>query len=129
MSMETFKAGVQYDDLTGSSAADRADKGDATEWLRKNGHLQQGEVLVGISAYVSSSILTQGAPLSVGATFLVSEHDALDSAAATIRQTDPVILRKISVDLDVSDFFRLFKRFEITLSPKGLLEGREYRAE
>jgi hypothetical protein len=29
--------------------------------------------------------------------------------------------------MDIADFFALFKSFEVTLSPKGIFEGMDYR--
>jgi hypothetical protein len=41
MSTDTFKASVQYNDLTGSAAADRADMSDASVWLKKHGLINE----------------------------------------------------------------------------------------
>jgi hypothetical protein len=37
-------------------------------------------------------------------------------------------VRKISIDMDIADFFALFKSFEVTLSPEGMFEGKDYKA-
>jgi len=47
--METFKAGVQYGDLKGSSAADLADMTDAAKWLKEQGQINKNEFVLGIS--------------------------------------------------------------------------------
>lgn len=51
MEKEHFKAAAQYDDWKGSVAADGADQGDFSEFLRVKGILKQDEIVKGISFY------------------------------------------------------------------------------
>ena len=55
MHAEKFSASVQYGDLKGSAAADRADRGNADDWLKNNGLKQEGEFLLGITLYVGEN--------------------------------------------------------------------------
>ncbi|WP_265422864.1 hypothetical protein [Aeromonas salmonicida] len=119
--MEIFKASVQYNDFKGSSAADRADDSNASEWLKNNGHIQDGEFLVGISMYIGENHGTHRDPVSV--TFLIT--DAVGFRALG-EGSDKYKIRKINVNMNVVDFFSLFKRFEVTLSSNSCLEGKEY---
>jgi hypothetical protein len=68
---ETFKASVQYNDLLGSVAADRADSDDAHTWLEQNGHIQAGEFLLGIEAYVSIPGRSACSDVIVDASFML----------------------------------------------------------
>jgi hypothetical protein len=36
----------------------------------------------------------------------------------------PLQVKQIRVDMNIADFFALFKRFEVTLSNGGLIEGK-----
>lgn len=121
MSIETFNAGVQYDDLKGSAAADRADDGDAASFLEERRLIRKGEFLVGIEAYVGTSTIRSGEDVKVSATFLIVETSTAGDA-----YKHPVRARKVSLELSPNEFFSLFKRFNVTLSNGGELEGREY---
>jgi len=123
--MESFKAGVQYGDLKGSSAADRADMTDAAKWLKENGHINDDEFVLGISMSVGENHGTHRDPVSV--VFLVSGLNGHENIPEMIQASgEPIQVKKISVDMKIIDFLALFKRLEITLSNGGLLEGKSY---
>ena len=124
--MEVFKASVQYNDLKGSAAADRADMTDAAKWLKDNGHITD-EYVVGISMWAGENHGTHRDPVSVK--FLVSSLNGYDNVPEMLQSSgEPIKVREIRLDMNVADFFALFKRFEITLSNGGLIEGRTYAA-
>ena len=126
MNSETFKASVQYNDLLGSSAADMADVGDAIAWLKQRGHLGHGDFLLGVEAYISPSILPKDSDISVSASFIIVQADSFELAANAAKASEPAAARKVTLDMTCKDFFSLFKRFNVTLSSSGVLEGREY---
>ncbi len=122
--MGTFKASVQYNDLKGSAAADRADRTGAAEWLKANGHITD-EFVVGISMWAGENHGTHRDPVSV--TFLVSGLNGYDNIPDMLQASgEPIQVKEINVDMNLSDFFALFKRLEITLSNGGLIEGKTY---
>lgn len=122
--METFKASVQYNDLKGSAAADRADMTDAANWLKDNGYIND-EFVVGISMWAGENHGTHKDPVSVR--FLVTELIGYDNIPEMLRASgEPIQVKEIRVDMNIADFFALFKRFEITLSSGGLIEGKTY---
>jgi len=122
--METFKASVQYNDLKGSAAADRADMADAAKWLKNNGYIND-EFVVGISMWVGENHGSHRDPVSVK--FLVTELVGADDIPEMLQASgEPIQVKEIRVDMDVADFFALFKRFEVTLSNGGLIEGKTF---
>lgn len=122
--METFKASVQYNDLKGSAAADRADMTDAAKWLKDNGHITD-EFVVGISMWAGENHGTHKDPVSVK--FLVSGLNGYENIPEMLQASgEPMQVKEISVDMNIADFFALFKRLEITLSNGGLIEGKTY---
>jgi hypothetical protein len=122
--METFKASVQYNDLKGRAAADRADMTDAAKWLKDNGHIND-EFVVGISMWAGENHGTHNDPVSVK--FLVTELVGYDNIPEMLQASgEPIQVKEIRVDMNIADFFALFKRFEITLSNGGLIEGKTY---
>ncbi|MCP9885858.1 hypothetical protein KBY97_12115 [Synechococcus sp. ATX 2A4] len=124
--MEVFEASAQYNDLTGSAAADWADKTDAETWLKHNGHITD-EYVVGISMWVGENHGTHRDPVRVK--FLVSSLNGYDNIPEMLQSMgDSIKAREIRVDMNIADFFALFKRLEITLSTGGLIEGRVYDA-
>lgn len=124
--METFKASVQYGDLKGSSAADRADMTDAAKWLKDNGHITD-EFVVGISMWAGENHGTHRDPVSVK--FLVSGLNGYENIPEMLQASgEPIQVKEVSVDMNIADFLALFKRLEITLSNGGLIEGKTYTA-
>lgn len=122
--METFKASVQYNDLKGSAAADRADMTDAAKWLKDNGYINN-EFVLGISMWAGENHGTHKDPVSVK--FLVTELVGYDNIPEMLEASgEPIQVKEISVDMNIADFFALFKRFEVTLSNGGLIEGKTY---
>ncbi|MCC5884777.1 MAG: hypothetical protein JJU25_19330 [Halomonas sp.] len=122
--METFKASVQYGDLKGSSAADRADMTDAAKWLKDNGHITD-EFVVGISMWTGENHGAHRDPVSVK--FLVSGLNGYDNIPEMLQASgESIQVKEISVDMNIADFLALFKRLEITLSNDGLIEGKTY---
>lgn len=123
--METFKAAVQYGDLKGSSAADRADMIDASKWLRDNGHIQDDDYVIGISMSVGENHGKHKDPVYVH--FLVTDLGGFANIPEKIKASqEPIPVKKIDLDMNIADFLALFKRLEITLSNGGLLEGVTY---
>ena len=125
MSTDTFKASVQYNDLTGSSAADRADMSDASTWLKAKRLINSNEILVGYEIYVSPLLSGASGSVTISTTFLLATSGGVDSFADNVRGGS-INLRKGAQDLSPEEFFSLFKRFSLTLSSGGILEGHEY---
>jgi len=126
MTVETFKASVQYGDLKGTSAADRADQRGADEWLEKKGLKQPGEFLLGIELVVGENHGAHKDPVHVH--FLLVTSDGHDNVKSMLEVTQgPVDIRRVSEDMPISEFLGLFKRFSVCLSPYSLLDGRQFR--
>jgi hypothetical protein len=126
MSSDTFKASTQYNDLLGSAAADRADQDDAGSWLESQGLIKAGEFLVGVETYVSSALAAEGQEIVLSTSFILVQAANFDDAAADMRNAETIPARKVSHDFSPTEFFSLFKRFNVTLSSAGELEGRQY---
>ena len=126
--MPDFIASVQYDDLKGSSAADRADAGGARKWLIDREHITEEEYVIGISMYAGENHGTHRDPITVE--FLISGLKGYENLPEMIQAVEkPIQVRKIEVEMNLIDFFALFKRLNITLSISGLLDGIEYTTE
>ena len=123
--MEIFKAAVQYGDLKGSVAADRADKTDAQIWLKENGHINDDEYVIGISMWAGENHGTHTDPVRVK--FLVSPLNGHNNIPEMLKVSkDPLPVKVIRADMSIAEFLALFKRLEITLSNYGLIEGKHY---
>ena len=125
MGTEIFKASTKYNDLAGSSAADRADMNDASNWLKDQNLIKSSEILVGYNIYVSPALSAGTEGILISVTFILFGDSNYDSFSETIATDGFIKVRKIAHDFTPHEFFSLFKRFNVTLSSGGLLEGRE----
>lgn len=125
MSTDKFSASAQYNDFTGTAAADQADLSAASDWLKKTGVISRDELLVGYEMYVSPVLSGTSGTITISTTFLLARTDTLDTFAERVKAGD-VAVRKITRDLSPVEFFSLFKRFSVTLSSNGILEGQDY---
>lgn len=124
MGQDTFNAGVQYNDWTGTAAADNHDIRSFSSYLEKEGHIQKGEALVGIE--LSSSQLPKDikdGPVRI--TALVASAHGYDDLKAAVDSEKPLHVRRIDLQMPLVDFFAFFKRFKVAISSKGLIDGRE----
>jgi len=125
---QQFRAAVQYNDLKGSAAADKADVTSASKWLTKNGLINDGEYVVGTSMFAGENHGRHQDPVHV--TFLITGLKGYNNIPEMIESSEgPMQVREVQVDMNVADFFALFKRFEVTLSTKGMIEGKMYIVE
>ena len=125
MTTETFKASVQYNDWKGTSAADDADENEAAEWLRKNGHIEEGEFLLGIKMFAGENHGKHKDPVFVE--FLIAMPSDFDNMKSMIESsTGPIEVRSVKARMNLVDFFGLFKRFDVTLSRDNMLESLKY---
>src|SRR2546423_1881060 len=104
-----FKASTQYNDWVGTSAADNADQNDFRDWLLQQGHMQQGEFLVGLGFFAGENHGTHQDPISCFALFAQNaNHDTVKNMIDGAN--GPVQLRRVDFDMDLADFFGKFKR-------------------
>lgn len=117
---EVFTAGVQYNDWKGTAAADDADNESVQAFFRKNG-LPDDAHIVAIRAYylaVDGKVTVRG---------IYADGKGFDSVQAQIESADTLQFKEIELELTPVDFFKMFKRFSVVLTQKGLgLDGREY---
>ncbi|WP_336938252.1 hypothetical protein [Vibrio cholerae] len=122
--MTIFEPSVQYTDLQGSVHADRDDHQCATDYLRNHNKIPQDHFVFGIQVF-SSVHNVKANTLSVK--FLHSNVVGYQSVPNKIQSEDShLLLSEIQIDMLYNEFFGLFKRFSLTLSSNGLLEGKSY---
>lgn len=122
----SFKAGVQYGDFGGTAAADRADKGDLTDYLRANGLMQSNEFLVAAELWVGEN--HGGVIKNSSIRALVVDAPDYDGAVKDMLNQDPVTVRAISVPVSIEQFIGFFKRFAVTLTVRGSdLDSKDYK--
>jgi len=120
-----FRASVQYGDLTGTAAADRADKTDGNSWLVERKLKQDHELLIGITMDAGE---THGVPKGpVHVQFLLADRGDYDTVKAAIDAAHgPFPVRCVKVKMPIAEFLGMFKRFSVNVSTYSLLEGKEY---
>ncbi len=126
MTVETFRASVQYNDFVGTSAADGAGLGKLEKWMSENGHMHDGELLVGLELWAGEYHGKQEDPVHINALFMTpGNYDNVKAAIDAAK--GPIPVRGVSITMNLTDFFALFKRLAISFSRGGLLQpGVEY---
>jgi hypothetical protein len=121
---ETMAASAQHSDWEGTVAADDADGVAIRKYLRERSLISDKELIVGIKLLIGDAQVDR--PFIQ---VLVIDAVGYDSVAEILRANDTIILRKIDLDLSLSQFVGLFKRFSVTFAVPGLEpEEREYLA-
>jgi hypothetical protein len=123
--MESFRASVQYDDWTGTAAADDADQVSLSAFLRKRGAMADGDFLAAVHVWIGENhgghaerptieaLLLDGAPSVQDVTHLLEE--------------DPVRVRRVPVEISLEEFVGLFKRLAVNFyRGQGDLSARRF---
>lgn len=122
--MTIFEAGVQYNDLEGAVKADRDDHQTAADYLKKNKQMPEGNFVLGIQIYSSVHNVREK---TLTVRFLHSDVAGYDNIQDKMRaEGDAFSINEVEIEMPYHEFFGLFKRFSLTLSPNGLLEGKSY---
>lgn len=124
MRTESFRANVQYNDLKGTAAADDHDQHTITDHLKENGLIQDGDTVVGVKFW-SGEVhgRTQGRPVSVSV--YVVNAVGFEQAARALDGEGAVDVREVRFEMDLAEFFGLFKRFEVAISRFGQVIDRD----
>ncbi|CAH6885810.1 conserved hypothetical protein [Vibrio chagasii] len=123
--MTIFEPGVQYKDLEGRVHADRDDTQNATDYVRKHHGVPQDHFVFGIQVYSSVHNVREN---TLTVRFLYSDVEGYDNIQEKMRaEGADLALKEIEVDMPYNEFFGLFKRFSLTLSNNGTLEGKHYQ--
>lgn len=116
---EAFMAGVQYDDLKGTSAADEKDIEGVDKWLKAHNHIDSSDTLVSLSMHSHEQ--------SVSVNFFTVNLKINQTVPDLIASSNNgVPVKKVNIDMKASEFTSLFKRLNITLSFNSLMEGVKY---
>lgn len=124
MGQEDFHASVQYGDMKGTAAADRHDRAAMADYLKAKELIKDEEYLIGIQMYFGEVHKPmQQKPVYV--TALAAAGEGYETIKNAVDSGEPLKVRKISFEMELSEFFGLFKRFEICISSHGLIDGRD----
>ncbi len=124
MTQEVFKAGVQYGDMKGTAAADEHDQQKLRDFLVAKGLWKDGDFLIGVEMY-SGEVHTQTQENPISVTLLLATGEGYENIQAAIDSGNPLHVRRIKIEMKLSEFFGFFKRFNITVSRHGLIDGKE----
>ncbi|WP_394142623.1 hypothetical protein [Vibrio chagasii] len=101
-------ASTQYNDWTGGSAFDDADRNDLAEFARNSGYIKQDERIFGFEA----SYIHVTKKISVTVSYSQLTYDEVKTTGASLSTT--------TFDLSPNDFFDVFKRANFAVGRKGL---------
>jgi hypothetical protein len=128
--MSSFKASTQYGDWHGSAAADDTQLNSLDDYLKRKNLIEPDEYLIATEIFVGEND-DSGKLGSVAArAYLFKGHRDFESVQEALAKIEgPIPVREVDIPLTLGKFVALFKRFEVTLTWRGLkLENREYRA-
>lgn len=108
--MDKLIASTQYNDWKGNAAFDDADVSGLTDYAKKAGKIQDGDVIFGVEASY----------LSVSNEFSIQIHYSNQSFDDMSKNGGE--LSKADFELSLDDFFALFKRVSLAISRKGIME-------
>jgi len=124
---EHLTACAKYNDWKGSIAADDSDQESINSWIRENYNVKDDEYIVGLEFFAGESHGEHLDPINVQILLLTLENnetiqDVLD------RISGPIQLRAIEKEINLLDFYSLFKRFSISMSKTVGMLDIEYEA-
>jgi hypothetical protein len=108
MSTETLNAGTQYNDWQGQIALDDQDFKGIREYLENN--LDSNDKVIGIDTFFHGESLNRNEEIEVK---IYVTNEKLEGK-----------YRAIKFEIKLEEFFKLFKRINITASRKNELEGK-----
>ncbi|MEO3357224.1 hypothetical protein [Acinetobacter haemolyticus] len=120
---EVFNAGLQYDDYKGTVACDDTDLKTLKSELRKLFKLDKDSFIIGIKVDANYKGRTSDIDNFSVIIYTPEDQDYEDK----IGNNEEVNVKKLSTNISLQDFFKLFKRFQITLSSKGEFENAKYK--
>ena len=124
--MTIFEASVQYNDMEGGVKADQDDHQTAADYLKKNKKIPTDNFVLGIQIYSSVHNVREN---TLTVKFMHSDVVGYDNIQDKMRvEGNAFSLNEVEIEMPYNEFFGLFKRFSLTLSPNGLLEGKSYTA-
>lgn len=109
--MNTFEAGVQYNDYEGTVAADKSDMLRLQDFLREQNLCSADEIVVGMRIGFAGNHGREMEKLGVIA-YLKSGNYSNGDAPKNVRAVD--------VNITTATFFSFFKRFDMVMTAKGL---------
>lgn len=122
MTTEIFKAGTQYNDFTGTSAAETQG---FVEYLKSKDLIKDDEFVIGIDFSPLVGILKDQNEIFLQV-YLTKDFSYKEYEPKS-RNDSVLEIRKIETYLDIVKFFSLFKRLNVSFSWQGLLENKEIK--
>lgn len=124
---QIFQAGTQYNDFTGTVAADRSDSLSFADYLNEKGLLREGEHVVGFEIVFNEN--GGNAVPEPGIVAYLGQGAGVDEVSQNWKAGGVLNLRLVEVfDLPLAEFFRYFKRFDVMFSNKSLkMNGAEFQ--
>lgn len=124
MTTESFTASVQYGDFKGTVQADDHDVASLRAHLHQRSLIREAETLVGIEVWSGDTTLRQE-ETALQVTVLLAGQQGYDNVKTAVDSGEPLRVRRINMEMPYATFFSFFKRFSISMSAQGIIDGRE----
>jgi hypothetical protein len=123
--MERLEASAQYDDWVGTAAADNQTPAGIERHLREHGLMKEGQFLMGFTVDVSEMGGREKPTINA---LISDEAGTYDDIQPKLAGRRTLLLHRVSVEISLTEFLRLFARFNLVLTKKGLnLQGLKFK--
>lgn len=124
MTIETFTASVQYGDFKGTVEADDREVASLRSHLDQRGLIKEAETLVCIEIWSGDTTLRQE-ETALQVTVFLAGQQGYDNVKTAVDSGEPLRVRRVNMEMSYATFFSFFKRFSISMSAHGIIDGRE----
>ena len=119
--MDKFTSATQYGDIKGNITMDQQHAKGLHELAKANGVNLNVDFPIAFDLYVGENGFVD---LSIY-TVKVDDNN-YETAKELVDSSDPIPVKKVDINISVDDFFKHFKRINITASPMEGVIGKDY---
>jgi hypothetical protein len=119
-----FKASVQYNDKEGTSAADMDDNNYLNNYIKEKDLNPDDDFLIGIDIDYTMNMFPS-ADKNVTVNLLFVPIKGFDELDFYLENKNDIEVFKKSIDMSIDEFFMIFKRLNIKLSPNRKLDNKK----
>jgi hypothetical protein len=119
--MENFTSGTQYGDIKGNITMDEQHAKGLHAIATANGVNINVDFPIAFDLYIGENDFVNLSVYTVE-----RNNNDYETAKELVDNNDPIPVKKVDINISVADFFKHFKRINITASPMDGVIGKDY---